>query len=121
MWDSRKQGASVTTKQRGDAAEDAALAHLRDVFAGFDLTVTDSAPGALPGLERPAAAAFVTAVGGQVGPKFGWTDVAKFTQLGIPAVNFGPGDPSFAHKADEQVPIDQLYRVRETLARWLSS
>ncbi len=104
-----------------DLDEDAALAHLRDVFAGFDLTVTDSAPGALPGLDRPAAAAFVTAVGGQVGPKFGWTDVAKFTQLGIPAVNFGPGDPSFAHKADEQVPIDQLYRVRETLARWLSS
>ncbi len=103
-----------------DLDEAAALAHLREVFAGYDLTVTDSAPGALPGLEQPAAAAFVAAVGGQVGPKYGWTDVAKFTQLQIPAVNFGPGDPSYAHKADEQVPVEQLHRVRETLARWLS-
>ncbi|SKB08767.1 succinyl-diaminopimelate desuccinylase [Aeromicrobium choanae] len=103
-----------------DRDEDAALAHLREVFAGYDLTVTDSAPGALPGLERPAAAAFVEAVGGEVGPKFGWTDVAKFTQLGVPAVNYGPGDPVYAHKADEQVPVEHLHRVHARLRRWLT-
>ncbi|WP_293781700.1 succinyl-diaminopimelate desuccinylase [uncultured Aeromicrobium sp.] len=103
-----------------DRSEDDALAHLREVFAGYDLAVTDSAPGALPGLARPAAAAFVDAVGGQVGPKFGWTDVAKFTLLGIPAVNYGPGDPSFAHKADEHVPVAQLRSVHERLTRWLT-
>lgn len=103
-----------------DRDEDAALAHLREVFTGYDLTVTDSAPGALPGLERPAAAAFVEAVGGEVGPKFGWTDVAKFTQLGVPAVNYGPGDPIYAHKADEQVPVEHLHRVHARLRRWLT-
>lgn len=103
-----------------DRDEEAALAHLRDVFAGFELTVTDSAPGALPGLGRPAAAAFVDAVGGEVGPKFGWTDVSKFTVLGVPAVNYGPGDPSFAHKADEQVPVEHLHRVHARLRSWLN-
>ncbi|MFS0884246.1 succinyl-diaminopimelate desuccinylase [Aeromicrobium sp. 179-A 4D2 NHS] len=103
-----------------DRDEEAALAHLRDVFDGFELTVTDSAPGALPGLGRPAAAAFVEAVGGEVGPKFGWTDVSKFTVLGVPAVNYGPGDPSFAHKADEQVPVEHLHRVHARLRSWLS-
>ena len=103
-----------------DRDEDAALAHLREVFDGFELTVTDSAPGALPGLERPAAAAFVEAVGGEVGPKFGWTDVAKFTLLGVPAVNYGPGDPIYAHKADEQVPVEHLHRVHDRLRRWLT-
>lgn len=102
-------------------SEAEALAHLRDVFAGYDITVTDSVPGALPGLERPAVAAFVAETGGNVSPKFGWTDVAKFTMLGIPAVNFGPGDPAYAHKADEHVPIEHLTHVHTALERWLTS
>jgi succinyl-diaminopimelate desuccinylase len=104
-----------------DRDEEQALAHLREVFAGFDLVVTDSAPGALPGLSAPAAAAFVEAVGGEVHPKFGWTDVAQFTVLGVPAVNYGPGDPTFAHKADEHVPVAHLHRVHESLTRWLTA
>lgn len=102
-------------------SEEAAIAHVREVFAGYEVTVVDSAPGALPGLERPAVADFIAATGGEVFPKFGWTDVAKFTVLGIPAVNFGPGDPAFAHKADEHVPIDQLTQVHTALERWLTS
>ena len=66
--------------------------------------MTDTAPGAMPGLDLPAAKAFVEAVGREVNPKFGWTDVARFTALGIPAVNFGPGDPMLAHKQEEFVP-----------------
>ncbi|MCL3819915.1 succinyl-diaminopimelate desuccinylase [Aeromicrobium sp. zg-Y869] len=104
-----------------DRSEEQAHQHLQDVFTGFELTITDSAPGALPGLSRPAAAAFVAAVGAQPRPKFGWTDVAQFTQLGIPAVNYGPGDPIYAHKADEQVPVEHLHRVHETLTRWLQT
>lgn len=103
-----------------DRDEAEALSHLREVFPGFGLTVTDSAPGAMPGLDRPAAAAFVEAIGGVVGPKFGWTDVAKFTVLGVPAVNYGPGDPIFAHKADEQVPVEHLHRVQDRLREWLT-
>ena len=61
------------------------------------------------------------AVGGAVNPKFGWTDVARFTVLGVPAVNYGPGDPSYAHKQDEHVPIEQIRRCEQTLRSWLGA
>jgi succinyl-diaminopimelate desuccinylase len=104
-----------------DRSEDDAHQHLQEVFEGFGLTVTDSAPGALPGLSRPAVAAFVAAVAAEPRPKFGWTDVAQFTQLGIPALNYGPGDPIYAHKADEHVPVEHLQRVHATLTKWLTA
>jgi succinyl-diaminopimelate desuccinylase len=104
-----------------DRSEDEALAFVRDFFDGFEITVTDSAPGARPGLDLPAAKAFVEAVGGQVSPKFGWTDVARFSALGIPAVNYGPGDPSLAHKQEEHVPIDHLLRCEQTMRAWLGA
>lgn len=115
--------ATVTVNYRfaPDRSEDEALAHLRDVFDGFELTVTDSAPGALPGLDQPAAAAFVATLGAEPRPKFGWTDVAQFTQLGVPAVNYGPGDPIYAHKQDEHVPVDHLRSVESALTRWLTA
>ncbi|MDX6278645.1 MAG: succinyl-diaminopimelate desuccinylase [Nocardioidaceae bacterium] len=112
---------SVNFRFAPDRSEEDAFQHLQEVFEGFGLTVTDSAPGALPGLAAPAVAAFAAAVGGEVKPKFGWTDVAQFTQLGIPAINYGPGDPMYAHKADEHVPTEQLVRVHERLVDWLGS
>lgn len=112
---------SVNFRFAPDRSEAQALEHVRSVFTGFSLEVTDSAPGALPGLDRPAAAAFVEAVGGVVNPKFGWTDVAQFTALGIPAVNYGPGDPLLAHKQDEHVPINQLRELEDTLQAWLKA
>jgi succinyl-diaminopimelate desuccinylase len=81
--------------------------------------VTDGSPGALPGLDRPAAQEFVRAVGGVVNPKFGWTDVARFSELGVPAVNFGPGDPMLAHKQEEFVPLAQLRHCEDVLTTWL--
>jgi succinyl-diaminopimelate desuccinylase len=104
-----------------DRSEAEAEAFVREFFAGFELTVTDSAPGALPGLDLPAAKAFVEAVGGEVRPKFGWTDVARFSALGVPAVNFGPGDPMLAHKQEEHVPVDQIERCEAQLRAWLTS
>jgi succinyl-diaminopimelate desuccinylase len=102
-----------------DRDEAAALAFVREFFAGFELELTDSAPGALPGLGLPAAKAFVAAVGGEPKPKFGWTDVARFTALGVPAVNFGPGDPMLAHRQDEHVPVAQITACEASLRRWL--
>ncbi|WP_435768937.1 succinyl-diaminopimelate desuccinylase [Nocardioides sp. SYSU DS0651] len=102
-----------------DRSEEEALGFVGDFFDGYDLTVTDSAPGALPGLDRPAAKAFVDAVGGEVNPKFGWTDVARFSALGVPAVNYGPGDPMLAHKQEEHVEVAQIERCEEQLRRWL--
>lgn len=102
-----------------DRSEAEALEFLRDYFDGFGITVTDSAPGALPGLGLPAAKEFVEAVGGPVNPKFGWTDVARFSTLGVPAVNFGPGDPMLAHKQDEHVPVEHIERCERQLRAWL--
>jgi succinyl-diaminopimelate desuccinylase len=104
-----------------DLDEEQALAYVREFFDGFELEVTDSSPGALPGLGVPAAAAFVEAIGGEPKPKFGWTDVARFTALGIPAVNYGPGDPMLAHKQDEHVPIAQIIDCERTLRVWLGA
>ncbi|MFI5101579.1 MAG: succinyl-diaminopimelate desuccinylase, partial [Actinomycetes bacterium] len=80
-----------------DEAED----HTRKVFDGFEVERLDGAAGARPGLDAPAVLAFLAAVGGQPRPKFGWTDVARFAALGIPAVNYGPGEPELAHTREE--------------------
>ena len=102
-----------------DRSEAEAAAYVREFFAGFEVELTDTAPGALPGLDRPAAKEFIEAVGGEVNPKFGWTDVARFSALGVPAVNFGPGDPAYAHRRDELVQVDALVRSYRTLERVL--
>ena len=104
-----------------DRSEAEAAAYVREFFAGFEVELTDTAPGALPGLDRPAAREFIEAVGGEVNPKFGWTDVARFSALGVPAVNFGPGDPMLAHKQEEYVPVEQVLRCESVLTTWLGA
>ena len=98
-----------------------AEAHLREVFAGLEVSITDSAEGARPGLDRAEAQAFVAAVGSQPKPKYGWTDVARFSAMGVPAVNFGPGDPNKAHADDEAVPVGQIYACESALRTWLTA
>jgi succinyl-diaminopimelate desuccinylase len=116
--------ASVTVNYRfaPDRSVDAALEHVHDVLDGLDVRIelTDSAPGALPGLSVPAAKALVDAAGGQVRAKYGWTDVSRFAALGIPALNFGPGDPNLAHKRDERVEIAQITAATQMLRGYLS-
>ncbi|MFI1463286.1 succinyl-diaminopimelate desuccinylase [Nocardia carnea] len=108
-----------------DRTVEQATEHVREVFAGLELefTVTDAAPGALPGLTAPAAKglADVVRAHGSAGirAKYGWTDVSRFAARGIPAVNFGPGDPNLAHKRDEHVPLAQITAVTEMLRAYL--
>ncbi|MEV3854432.1 succinyl-diaminopimelate desuccinylase [Streptomyces sp. NPDC050095] len=97
---------------------------VRDFFADCpieEFIVDDHTGGARPGLTHPAAAAFLAAVGGEPRPKFGWTDVSRFSALGVPAVNYGPGNPIFAHKIDERVDTALILEAEKVLASWLTA
>jgi succinyl-diaminopimelate desuccinylase len=104
-----------------DRTEAEAAAHLREVFAGYALEVTDSAPAARPGLDRPLVQQFVQALGVRAEAKLGWTDVARFAALGIPALNFSPGDPNLAHTVDESVDLAAITAAENALLGFLRS
>ncbi|RBY85330.1 succinyl-diaminopimelate desuccinylase [Blastococcus sp. TF02A-26] len=117
---------TVNFRYAPDRDPDAAEAHVREVFAealaaGATLAVVDNAGGALPGLSEPAAAAFVAAVGRPPRAKLGWTDVARFAAFGIPAVNYGPGDPQLAHTREESVLVERLQPAEDALVAYLST
>ncbi|HEX4728659.1 MAG TPA: succinyl-diaminopimelate desuccinylase [Jatrophihabitans sp.] len=104
-----------------DRSEAEAEAHLRSVFDGYPLRIVDSAPAARPGLDRPLAQRAVQALGGgQVRAKLGWTDVARFAGLGIPALNFGPGDPNLAHQVEESVAVAAVAEADRALLAFLA-
>ncbi|MCX4770021.1 succinyl-diaminopimelate desuccinylase [Streptomyces sp. NBC_01260] len=113
----------VNYRYAPDLGPDEALAHVHEVFAGCgvaEFTVDDHSGAAMPGLSHPAAKAFMDAVGGTARPKFGWTDVSRFGSLGVPAVNYGPGDPILAHKRNEHVAVERITHCEERLRTWLT-
>jgi succinyl-diaminopimelate desuccinylase len=85
------------------------------------VNVVDSAGGALPGLTAAPAREFVAVVGTPPAAKLGWTDVARFATLGVPALNFGPGDPNLAHSRGERVEISKIRDGEAVLRRWLAA
>ncbi|MEU9863293.1 succinyl-diaminopimelate desuccinylase [Streptomyces sp. NPDC047971] len=114
----------VNYRYAPDLTQAEAEAHVREVFADCgvaEFVIDDHSGGALPGLSHPAAAEFMKAVGGTALPKFGWTDVARFSALGVPAVNYGPGDPIYAHKVDEHVVVERIVRCEDRLRDWLTA
>ncbi|MFC9624984.1 succinyl-diaminopimelate desuccinylase [Streptomyces sp. NPDC056930] len=114
----------VNYRYAPDRTAEEALAHVHEVFADcgvVEFTVDDHSGAAMPGLSHPAAKAFMAAVGGTAHPKFGWTDVSRFSSLGVPAVNYGPGDPLLAHKRNEHVAVDRISHCEERLRSWLTS
>lgn len=97
-----------------------AEAQVRELLGDADdIEVLNASPAAPPNLENTLVARAVTTLGGQVRPKLGWTDVARFTAEGIPALNFGPGDPTIAHTRDEFVTRASLEGVHAGLDRLL--
>lgn len=100
---------------------DEAVAHIHELFGDFEVEIVDLAQGARPGLDAPLAQEFLAAVGGEAKPKYGWTDVARFSALGIAAVNYGPGDPLKAHADDERVAVDQITECERGLRAWLTA
>jgi succinyl-diaminopimelate desuccinylase len=103
---------------------DDAVTHLAAVLAPYEVVVVDAAPGARPGLAAAPAQEFAQVVarhgGGAPTAKVGWTDVAQFAELGIPAVNCGPGDPALAHADNEHCPASQIDTYAAILREWLS-
>ena len=105
-----------------DRTSEEALEYMKSIIGEEEdvtIEIDDIAPAAQPGLGQPAAKALIDAVGGNVRAKYGWTDVARFSEMGTPAVNFGAGDPGFAHKKDEQVPTAQITEVSTALLNYL--
>lgn len=82
---------------------------------GDELVVDDRSPAAWPALEHPVVRSLVERNGLEVRSKLGWTDVARFTELGVPAINLGPGDSTLAHTRDEHVDRDSLERTYAAL------
>jgi succinyl-diaminopimelate desuccinylase len=94
--------------------------HVRELFDGYQMDLVDLAQGALPGLTAAPAQEFLAAVGTPPAAKLGWTDVARFAALGVPALNFGPGDPNLAHSREEHVEIGKIRAGAAVLHRWLA-
>lgn len=122
------EAASMTVNYRFAPSKraDDALAWVRSLFVGTGATieVDDLCEGARPGADSPVAERFLTVarrIAAEQGTelrlsaKVGWTDVARFTQVGVPAMNFGPGDPLLAHTRDEHAPVSDIVRVHDTL------
>jgi succinyl-diaminopimelate desuccinylase len=99
----------------------AAQRHLGEVFSRWDVAIVDAAPSARPGLSDGPAASFATAVGGAPRAKLGWTDVARFAELGIPAVNYGPGISELSHTKDEYVELASIGDCEARMRHWLSA
>ncbi len=109
-----------------DRTEAEAESSVRELLApclepGDHWELLDSAPAAPPALDDPVLAALVTATGVPARAKVGWTDVAFFAERGIPAANFGPGDPLLAHTPGEHVSAGELDRVARVLDAVLRS
>lgn len=103
-----------------DKSPEQAFCHVQNFFAGFATTLVRAVPAASPNLDAPAIQNFLRQTGTPVRPKYGWTDVARFAALGIPAINFGPGDPDLAHTRNESVALESISACERRLRSWLS-
>jgi succinyl-diaminopimelate desuccinylase len=108
-----------------DRSKDEAVSWLREflgelVEEGDTFSVLDWAPGARPSLDNERLDALVRLTGQGADAKVGWTDVATFQELDIPATNFGAGDPLLAHRSDEFVTLEELSRFESVLSDWLA-
>ncbi|MDQ3944785.1 MAG: succinyl-diaminopimelate desuccinylase [Actinomycetota bacterium] len=112
---------SVNRRYAPSLSLEEAEAEVSSLLAGADeVALTSVSPAAHPNLSHPLVAEFVGILGAPVRPKLGWTDVARFSAHGVPAVNFGPGDPEVSHTAGEHVTRASLDACHQALARFLT-
>jgi succinyl-diaminopimelate desuccinylase len=95
---------------------------INKTFSKFgDIEIKNTSNGALPNLDSQVVKDFIESTGAVVTPKQAWTDIARFSEEGIPAVNFGPGDPLLAHSPDEVVNTNQIVESYESIVKYLES
>ena len=111
---------SINHRFAPDTSIDQATQNMKTLFKDFNFQLVDAANAAPTGLSNQLIKEFVSNIGKNIAPKFGWTDVARFANAGIPAINFGPGDPNLAHHPEEKVLISQIIDVYESLKKWLT-
>jgi succinyl-diaminopimelate desuccinylase len=111
---------SINHRFAPDTSIDQATQNMKTLFKDFNFELVDAANAAPTGLSNQLIKEFVSNIGKNIAPKFGWTDVARFANAGIPAINFGPGDPNLAHHPEEKVLISQIIDVYESLKKWLT-
>lgn len=111
---------SINHRFAPDTTIDQATSNMKNLFKDFNFHLSDAANAAPTGLNNPVIKDFVSSIGKNIAPKFGWTDVARFASAGIPAINFGPGDPNLAHHPEEKVLITQINDVYKSLKIWLT-
>jgi succinyl-diaminopimelate desuccinylase len=87
---------------------------------GAEVVVTDRAPACPPSRTAPIVEAFIAAADATVAAQQSWTDVARFAELGVPALNYGPGITSQSHQRGELVPVANLVPAREAVGRFLA-
>ena len=92
----------------------------RLVPEAFAFEVVDQAPPGRLCMDDAIVQRFVRHTGATLAGKQGWTDVARFTEAGIPAFNYGPGLPDLCHRADEYCPIPNLIAVHDALTTFLT-
>jgi succinyl-diaminopimelate desuccinylase len=110
-----RASAELNFRFMGDGAEE----RLRALVPDGELQILSGAPSAPPALDNARVARLRELVP-DVAPKQAWTPVAQFAEVGIDAINYGPGLTRYAHRADEQIPVENLHRAYETLATFLS-
>lgn len=99
-----------------DRSKDQAMGRLREACVAADrIEVTDIAPAGSVDVDHPLFRAWIESTGVPLRAKQGWTDVAQLSSAGLPAVNFGPGEPSLAHKPGESVRVSDLNWAYESL------
>ena len=111
---------TVNFRYAPDRSPQEALAHVADVLTPHECVLVDSAPGSPPALRAPGVAEFVRLTSQQPTAKLGWTDVSRFAGLGVPAVNYGPGDPEVAHAAEEHVQVSRIAECEAVLRHYLT-
>jgi len=113
--------AGVNYRYRPGFTPEEAESRLRELLApsGVEVRVNGNAPPGPVSASNVLVSRLRAAGDLDLGPKQAWTPVAEFALAGVDAINFGPGDPQYAHRDDERVELRSLVRCHTVLRTFL--